>query len=147
MAVTLVGEVISTADSVTGYNVGNISTDDDQVQGAGAIGLKATAGLTEMYTTTLGATAPYGFASGNTEFGNHLIMWFNTKTPINSANGLQIIVGNGTDRGRWDVTPSGFYKGGFTTAVVDSARAFNNISAGTWTVGGNPRNSHGSLNL
>jgi hypothetical protein len=138
MAVTLVGEIVNSADATTGYNVGNISTDDDFVEGSGAIGLKATLGLNEMYTTTLGATAPYAFESGGGEFGFHIIMWFNTKTPINATTGLQIVVGNGTDRGRWNVQPAGFYKGGFITAVIDSARDFDVISAGTWTTNGNP---------
>jgi hypothetical protein len=138
MAVTLVGEVVNTADAVTGFNVGNISTDDDNVQGTGAIGLKAVTGVNEIYTTTLGATAPYAFNSGQPEFGYHMIIWFNTKTPINATSGLQVVMGNGTDRGRWYVQPAGFYKGGFLTRVINPAAAFDIIAAGTWTVGANP---------
>lgn len=138
MAVTLVGEVVNSADATTGYNVGNINaTDDDFVEGTGAIGLKASVGLNEMYTTDF-PTASYDFRSGGGEFEDHIIMWFNTKTPINTSTGIQIIVGNGTDRGRWTTQPAGFYKGGFFTAVVDTARDFDVISAGSWTVGGNP---------
>lgn len=138
MAVTLVGEVVNSCDAITGFTTGNISGDDDFVQGTGAIGQKISATTTEMYTTSLGATAPYNFASGGGEFGYHIIMWFNTKTPVASSSGLRIVVGNGTSRGQWYVEPSGFYKGGFITRVVDAASAFDVIAAGTWTLGGNP---------
>jgi len=133
------GEVINSADATTGFNVGNISTDDDFVEGTGAIGLKGSLGLNEIYTTSLGAGAPYGFDEGSgADFANHIIMWFNTKTSVNTTTGIQIVVGNGTDRGRWNVIPSGFYKGGFITAVIDPARDFDAISAGTWNLTGNP---------
>lgn len=136
MAVTLVGEVVNSCDTVTGFNVGNISGDDDFVEGVGAIGLKSSAATSEIYTTTLGATAPYDFTAG--ELGYHIIMWFNTKTPINSTSGLRIVVGNGTSRGNWYVTPSGFYKGGFITRVINTAKDFDVITAGAWTTTGNP---------
>lgn len=138
MAVTLIGEIVNSCDAVTGFNVGNISTDDDFVEGTGAIGLKASLGLNEMYTTTLGATAPYDFSSAGSEFGWHIILWLNTKTPIDTTTGLRIVVGNGTDRGNWDVIGTGFYKGGFTTRVVNTARNFNTITAGSWATGSNP---------
>jgi hypothetical protein len=137
MAVTLIGIIVNSADAITGFNQGNISTDDDFVEGIGAIGLKASTGLTEIYTTSIGS-GPYDFSSGGGEFGFHVIMWFNTKTPIDTTAGLRIVVGNGTDRGNWDVDPAGFYKGGFVTKVVDTARDFNTITAGTWTTTGNP---------
>ena len=98
--------------------------------------MKASATTAEIYTTTLGATAPYDFTVG--ELGYHIIMWFNTKTPINATTGLRIVVGNGTSRGNWYVTPSGFYKGGFITRVVNTAKDFDVITAGTWTTTGNP---------
>lgn len=138
MAVSLVGEVVNSADTVTGYNQGNISGDDDNVEGLGAIGLKVSAAVAEMYTTALGATAPYDFSSGGSEEGFAIIMWFNTKTPINATAGLRILVGNGTDRGHWNVVPRSFYKGGFITQVVDTARDFDTIAAGAWTTTGNP---------
>lgn len=141
MAITLVGEVVNSADATGGFNAGNISGDDDFVEGSGAIGIKASGVLQEMFTTTLGATAPYDFSSGGAEEGFHIIMWFNTKTPIQGARpfgGLRILVGNSVDRGHWFVDPFGFYKGGFVTAVVAADRPFDNIAAGAWTLGGNP---------
>ncbi len=138
MSVILVGEIVNSCDATTGFNVGNISTDDDFVEGTGAIGLKASVGVTEMYTTTLGPTGPYDFSSLAAELGAHIIMWFNTKTSIDSTDGLGIVVGNGTDRGYWNLLGDGFYKGGFITRVVDAALDFDAISAGTWVVAGNP---------
>lgn len=138
MAVTLVGEVINTGDSINGFNTGTVSTDDDNVQGTGALGIKASSGVNEMYTTSLGPTAPYNFSAGGSRSGHHIIMWFNTKTPVDTTNGLRIVVGNGTSRGHWNVYPRSFYKGGFVTAVVNTARPFDTIATGSWTTGGNP---------
>jgi len=137
MSVTLVGTVVNSCDAITGFNQGNISTDDDFVQGTGAIGLKAPVGANEMYTTTISG-GPYNFSSGGGQFGYHIIMWFNTKTPIQATSGLRIVVGNGTSRGHWNVEPSSFYKGGFITRVTSTSANFSSIAAGTWTVGGNP---------
>lgn len=138
MAVILVGEIVNSADTTTGFNVGNISEDDDFVEGVGAIGLKASVGVTEMYTDSLGSTAPYNFSAATDELGAHIIQWFNTKTPIDQFAGIRIVVGNGTDRGNWYVLGSGFYKGGFITRVVDTQADFDSITAGTWTLTGNP---------
>jgi len=138
MAVTLVGEIVNSCDATTGFNTGGISGDDDFVEGTGALGAKVSSTTTDFYTTSLGATAPYDFSSGGGESGYHIIMWFNTKTPINSTTGLTIIVGNGTDRAKWNVLGSGFYKGGFITRVINTAADFDTISAGTWTTTGNP---------
>jgi len=144
MAVILVGEIVNSCDTVTGWNQGNVNTtDDDNVEGIGAIGLKVSNATSEMYTTTLGVTAPYDFSSTGAEAGYHVIMWMLAKTKItvnadSASSGLRILVGNGTDRGHWYVTPSGFYKGGFITRVIDTSKDFNVIAAGTWTLGGNP---------
>lgn len=138
MSVILVGEIINNCDDVTGFNVGNISGDDDFVEGTGAIGIKASLGANEIRTTTLGVTAPYDFSLTGVEAGDHIIMWFNTKTPINASTGLGIVVGNGTDFGVWNVLGLSFYKGGFITRVIDAAHDFDSISAGTWTLTGNP---------
>lgn len=139
MAVTLVGEIIDSADNATNYTNGGISGDDDFVEGTGAVGNKISNTTTDLVQTSLGgASAPYDFSSGGTEEGYHIIMWFNTKTPVNATSGLRITVGNGTDTGDWYVLGSGFYKGGFVTRVVDTARDFDNIAAGTWTLAGNP---------
>jgi len=79
MAITLIGEIVNSCDAVTGFNVGNISGDDDFVEGTGAIGLKVAAGQSRMYTTSLGATAPYDFSVGGGEEDYLFVCWINTK--------------------------------------------------------------------
>jgi hypothetical protein len=136
MAVILTsGEVANTCDATTGFNVGNISTDDDNVEGSGAIGLKCSSTTCEMYTTTLGAAAPYDFSVGGTEEGWHIIAWFLAKTAVSS---IAMVAGNGTDRGSWDLDTPAADKGGFRALVVDPASDFTTIEAGTWTTTGNP---------
>ena len=137
MAVTLVGEIIDSADSATNYTNGNISGDDDFVEGTGAVGLKVSNTTTDLVQTSLGgASAPYDFSGSGTEAGWHIIMWFNTKTPINATSGLRVRLGDGTNTGDWYVTPSGFYKGGFITRCIDTAADFDVVSG--WSLTGNP---------
>ena len=137
MAVTLVGEIIDSADAATNYTNGNISGDDDFVEGTGAVGLKISNTTSDLVQTSLGgASAPYDFSVGGTEEGWHIVMWFNTKTPVNSTSGLRIRVGNGTNTGDWYVIGTGFYKGGFVTRVVDTAADFDVVSG--WSLTGNP---------
>jgi hypothetical protein len=148
MAITLIGEIVSDCDTANFAvgSAGNMSDDDDFVEGTGAIGFKCSNATQILATTTLGAGAPYDFASGP-ETGNHIIMWFNSKTPLElaegtatplSSSGVRCYIGDGTNAGEWNVYPRGFYKGGFTLMTVDTARDFDNISAGTWTLTGNP---------
>jgi len=139
MAVTLVGEVANNCDSTTGFTGGTgFGTDDAAWEGTAAYGTKASATTVEFYTTSLSAAAPYDFSSGGTEAGWHMILWSNTKTPVNATTGLTIIVGNGTSRGRWNVIGDDPYTGGWQTRVVDMARDFDLIAAGSWTLAGNP---------
>jgi hypothetical protein len=138
MGVVLIGEIVNSCDTTGGFNQGNIGVDDDWVEGVAAIGLKIAASYQEIYTTTLGAGAPYDFSVGGTEEGYHYILWFNTKMPQPATGRLRCIMGNGTDRGEWYVDPTSFYKGGFITKIIDPTRDFDTINAGTWTVGGNP---------
>lgn len=136
MAVILTsGEVANSCDGTGGFNVGNISGDDDAVEGSGAIGLKCSGATCLMFTTTLGAAAPYDFSSGGTEEGWHIIMWFLAKSPVSS---IAIVAGNGTDQGSWNVDTPAADKGGFRALVVSPEEDFTTIEAGTWTTGGNP---------
>jgi len=137
MTIALVGTVVNACDAVTGFNAGNVSADDPYVQGSGCVGLKATGATSnELYTTTISG-GPYNFASGGGQFGYHVLLWLNSKSPLTANQGFQIVVGNGTSRGRWYVPPSN-YTGGFVPRVVNTARAFDVIAAGSWTTGGNP---------
>ena len=139
MAVTLVGEVVNSCDATTGFSAGNISGDDDFVEGTGALGAKVSNTYTAFYTTSLGATAPYNYNVA--ELGWHIIMYFGAKSPLNATNGQRIIVGNGTDRGEWYVPLTGANEPKisiFVSRVIDTAADFDNIAAGTWTTTGNP---------
>jgi len=138
MTVSLIGEVVNSCDAVTGFSTGNISGDDDFVEGTGAIGVKASNTTVDMFTTSLGAGAPYDFSSTGPEAGYHIILWFNTKTPVNATTGLGVYVGDSgaADFGIWDVIGTSFYKGGFTTRVIDTAADFDTATGFTTT--GNP---------
>ena len=138
MAVTLVGEVVNSADATTGFSAGNISGDDDNVEGTGALGLKCSNATCTLDTTSLGAGAPYDFSVGGPEEGYHIVGWFNTKTPIAATGGLRFFCGaSGTNYGHWYVDPTVFYKGGFITKVVDTARDFDVVN-GTFAATSNP---------
>lgn len=136
MAVTLIGEIVNSCDGTGGFSTGNISGDDDFVEGSGAIGVKASNTTIDIFTTSLGAGAPYDFSSGGVEEGYHCIMWFNTKTPVATTTGLGIYMGNGTNFGVWDVLGTGFYKGGFVTRIINPAADFDTVSG--WSATGNP---------
>lgn len=141
MAGVLIGEIVNSCDSVTGFSAGNISGDDDFAEGSGALGAKVSNTFTAFYTTSLGATAPYSFASGGGEDGYHFIMWFSSKSKLNATSGYRLIVGNGTSRGEWDVPPVTSElkrNGAFVTRVISPAEDFSRIAAGSWTTTGNP---------
>lgn len=141
MAVILVGEVASNADTAADFTTlnggANISGDDDFVQGTGAVGDKMS-NTTEILASN-NLTSTYNFSTGGTHAGYHVIMWFNTKTPVNSTGGLRIYAGNGGGGadGSWYVDPLNFYKGGFITKVVDTARDFDVVNGG-WSLTNNP---------
>jgi len=142
LAITLVGEVVNQCDAVTGFNAGAADS-DIFIETPSSIGLKTSNTLSRFYTTTLGATAPYNFSSGGSEFGWHIIMWFNSLTPADFTSGFRIIVGDTTNgsRAEWDVPPSSGYTGGFVSKVINTARNFSRVEvAGTtpWTTTGNP---------
>lgn len=142
MAIILVGEVVNQCDAITGFNQGNVDS-DVFIETPSSIGIKASNALFRLYTTTLGATAPYNFSSGGTEFGWHIIIWFNGLTPVDATSGFRIIVGDtvNVSRAEWDVPPPAGYTGGFTSRVIDTGRNFSRIEvAGTtpWTTTGNP---------
>jgi hypothetical protein len=143
VTVALVGEVMNTCDSTAGFSTGNISTDDEFVQGTGAIGAKTSGTYRGFFTTTFeaGASNPYDFSVGASEEGYHFIMYFGAKSPLQATAGQRIIVGNGTDQGEWYVPLSVKNEpkiAVFTSRVVDMARDFDLIQSGTWTLAGNP---------
>ena len=143
MAITLNGTIVSSCDTAgdfTNNNSGaNISGDDDFVEGTGAVGDKMS-GTNELLVSdnlSGGAAGVYDFSSGGADEGAHFIGWINTKTSIQATTGLQIMFRNASGHeGSWYVIPAYFYKGGFTTRVINPAADFN--TATTWTTTGNP---------
>tara|TARA_R110002126_G_scaffold86783_15_gene209570 strand:+ start:3006 stop:4646 length:1641 start_codon:yes stop_codon:yes gene_type:complete len=139
MAITLVGTVETTADTAGDFSTvnggANISTDDDFVQGTGAIGDKMS-NTTEILASDNLTSTTLAFQSGGANDGDHIIGWINTRTPIDATTGITYYLGDGTNSGTYNVFPSSFYKGGFTTRVIDPAR--NMDSASGWSTTGNP---------
>ena len=143
MAITLNGTIVSDCDTAadfTNNNSGaNISGDDDFVEGTGAVGDKMSGSNELLVSDNLsgGAAGVYDFSSGGADEGAHFIGWINTKTSIQATTGLQIMFRNASGHeGSWYVIPAYFYKGGFTTRVINPAADFN--TATTWTTTGNP---------
>jgi hypothetical protein len=142
MAISLNGTLVSTgataADFTTLNSGANISNDDDDLDGGGAVGDKMSNTTELLASDTLlgGASGVYDFSSGGADEGKHFIGWINTKTPINVTTGIQTYFGNAAGHnGVWNNMPTGFYRGGFATRVINPALDFT--SATTWTVGGN----------
>jgi len=143
VTITLVGDVVYNADAATNFTAenggANISGDDDFVQGTGAVGDKMSNTTEVLASNALlgGASGVYNFAVGGADEGKHFIGWINTKTPIDATSGIQTYFKNAAGHlGYWNNMPTYFYKGGFTTRVINPARAFDGVT--TWTVGGNP---------
>lgn len=143
MAITLNGTIVTDADTAADFTTinsgANISGDDDNVEGTGAVGDKMSNTTEVLASDNLlgGASGVYDFSSGGADEGAHFIGWVNTKTPINATTGLAVYFRNASGHlGTWNVMPSYFYKGGFTTRVINPAADFN--AATTWTTTGNP---------
>ena len=143
MAITLNGTIVSSCDTAADFTTlnggANISGDDDNVEGTGAVGDKMSNTTELLVSDNLlgGAAGVYDFSVGGADEGAHFIGWVNTKTPISATTGLAIQFRNAAGHfGNWNVMPAYFYKGGFTTRVINPAADFN--SATTWTTTGNP---------
>ena len=143
MTISLVGTVVSTADTAGDFSTRNggvnISGDDDFVQGTGAVGDKMsnTAELIVSDNLAGGAAGVYDFSVGGANEGAHFIGWINTKTPIDATTGIGVYFRNAAGHfGVANVMPASFYKGGFTTRVWNPSADFN--TATTWTTTGNP---------
>ena len=142
MAITLNGTIVTDADTAADFTTinsgANISGDDDFVEGTGATGDKMSNTTEVLASDALlgGVAGVYDFSSGGADEGAHFIGWVNTKTPIDATDGIAVYFGNGTDNGTWNVIPAYFYKGGFTTRVINPEVDFNTASG--WTTTGNP---------
>lgn len=145
MAITLFGTICTDADTegdfTTNNSGANISGDDDLVEGTGAMGDKMS-NTTEVLVSdnlTFTTSTVYDFSStgATTDEGAHFIGWINTKTPIDATDGMAVMFRNASGHeGTWNVMPAYFYKGGFTTRVINPSADFD--AATTWTTNGNP---------
>ena len=139
MAITLVGRVVTNADvenDFTGVNGGsNISTDDDFVQGTGAIGDKMS-NTTEILASDNLTGGAVDFSVGGTEEGYHVIGWVNTRTPVDATTGIQVYIAQTNSFVVYNAIPASFYKGGFVTRCMNPARTADAASGFTTT--GNP---------
>lgn len=140
MAVALnSGEVANVCD-VDDFVAGGLDT-DITIDGNGAIGEKTSNTTKDFVTPSLGSggTSTYNFSSGGGEFGDHIIMWFDGLTPLNTTTGFRITVGETLfgNRGTWAFAPPAGYSGGWVPKVIDTAANFSSTT-GLWTAGGNP---------
>ena len=145
MTIALEGTICTNGDTAADFTTNNsganISGDDDFVEGTGAVGDKMS-NTTELLVSdalTFTTSTVYDFSSAGatSDEGAHFIGWCNTKTPINATTGIAIMFRNAAGhQGAWDVPPSYFYKGGFTTRVINPSADFDRAT--TWTTTGNP---------
>jgi hypothetical protein len=128
------------ADFTTLNTAANINaTDDDFVEGTGAVGDKMSNTTELLVSDNLsgGSAGVYNFSSGGANEGWHFIGWVNVKTPFNATSGIQTYFQNAAGHlGYWNNMPTYFYKGGFTTRVINPQLDFT--AATTWTTTGNP---------
>lgn len=146
-SVTTDQDTIDDADSATGWTGGSLDN-DSEVQGTGCIGSKVSGATVRFIYTIQGGDpiASFDFSVGGADEGRHIYVWGNCLTPtldLKSNGGLAIVVGDGTNQGEWYVGGDGSeaddpYRGGWKNFVIDPARDFDNIVAGTWTLAGNP---------
>ena len=145
MTIALEGTICTNADTAADFTTNNgganISGDDDLVEGTGAVGDKMS-NTTELLVSdnlTFTTSTVYDFSSAGatSDEGAHFIGWCNTKTPINATTGIAIMFRNASGhQGAWDVPPAYFYKGGFTTRVINPSADFDRVT--TWSLTGNP---------
>ncbi len=146
-AVTFIGTKAVNGESTTTYVGGSPALNTDNVlEGSNSVGDKVSA--TTITTYALGAAVtgePFNFSSGGGNDGDHIFMITQLQGSVDTlANGgVGIVVADdlATDSvGTWYVGPKSGYLGGWVYYVVDPARAFDVVTAGTgsWTTGGNP---------
>lgn len=146
VAVAWSGTKTVTADNVGTWNTGAYNA-DIHIEGSACRGklMKASAGADRMYNLA-GVGAPYNFAAGQANDGDHIFGWIGAMTAVDTqANGgLRIVVADdlATDSvGEWYVGKGTGYLNGWFAFVIDPKLAFDNlVAAGTavWTAGGNP---------
>ncbi len=146
-AVTFLGTKAVNGESTTTYVGGSPALNTDNVlEGSNSVGDKVSATTITTYATGAAVTGePFNFSSGGGNDGDHIFMITQLQGSVDTlANGgVGIVVADdlATDSvGTWYVGPKAGYLGGWVYYVVDPARAFDTVTAGTasWTTTGNP---------
>jgi len=140
---SLIGTVITSADSATNWSAGALDT-DSEIQGTGCIGNKVS-NATQIFLYDYSGTGSFDFSAGGADWGNVIVVWLNCLTPTLDTltnGGLRIQVGDGTNTGDWYVGGDGSvagdpYKGGWFPFVVHPNTQFDAVT-GSWTTSGNP---------
>lgn len=145
--VSFVGTKAVNGESTTTYVGGSVALNTDNVlEGTNSVGDKVSG--TTITTYALGAAVtgePYNFSSGGANENDHIFMITQLQGSVDTlANGgVGIVVADdlATDSvGTWYVGPKPGYLGGWVYYVVNPARNFDVVTAGTgsWTTTGNP---------
>lgn len=145
--VTFLGVKAVNGESVTTYVGGSPALNTDNVlEGSNSVGDKVSAATITTYALGAAVTGePFNFSSGGAHDGYHIFMITQLQGSVDTlANGgVGIVVADdlATDSvGTWYVGPKAGYLGGWVYYVVDPARNFDTVTAGTgaWTTTGNP---------
>lgn len=145
--VTFVGTKAVNGESVTTYVGGSPALNTDNVlEGSNSVSDKVSATTITTYALGTAVTGePFNFSSGGGNNEDHIFMITQLQGSVDTlANGgVGIVVADdlATDSvGTWYVGPKAGYLGGWVYYVVDPARNFDVVTAGTagWTTTGNP---------
>jgi len=145
--VTFIGTKAVNGESITTYIGGSPALNTDNVlESSNSVGDKVSATTITTYATGAAVTGePYNFSSGGGNQDDHIFMITQLQGSVDTlANGgVGIVVADdlATDSvGTWYVGPKAGYLGGWVYYVVDPARNFDVVTAGTgaWTTTGNP---------
>lgn len=145
MPVVLEGDVVTTAESATGWNNGGVES-ELFYQGSGCIGSKVGSGLSRFFYT---GTAK-DFTAGGANDGDHIIVLFGSLTPgkldIKANGGISVAIGRNVTVTLME--HGVFYVDGsdtkptttlFLPYIVDPAADFDLVGGGgSYTTTGNP---------
>jgi hypothetical protein len=145
--VSFVGTKAVNGESTTTYVGGSVALNADNVlEGSNSVGDKVSAATVTTYALGAAVTGePFNFSSGGANQFDHIFMITQLQGSVDTlANGgVGIVVADdlATDSvGTWYVGPKSGYLGGWVYYVINPARAFDTVTAGSasWTTTGNP---------
>jgi hypothetical protein len=132
--------------TITGWVGGSLALNADIFLITGSVSDKVSAATVSSYGLGAGLVGePWAFSSGGGDDGNHIFMIANiggaADTLANGGFGIVVADDVATDSvGTWYVGPQVGSLSGWEYFVIDPAKAFDVVTAGTsgWTTGGNP---------